>query len=59
MDLNDQYKNYTTVPMVKTDDRENTDTDDALFKDYEIREQDRWLPLANGEYSVRSLNSGN
>lgn len=50
MDLNDQYNNYTTVPLVKTDDRENTDTDDALFKDYEIREQDRWLPLANGEY---------
>jgi len=48
MDLNSQFNvNYTTVPLPKNDTRPITKEEEALYREYEIREQDRWLPLAN------------
>lgn len=41
---------YTTVPIAKNTKPDSGDEDENTYKDYEIREQDRLLPLANGEY---------
>lgn len=52
MDLNQPYNNYTTVPLNREESQELTAKEEALLKEYEIREQDRWLPLANGEFTL-------
>lgn len=54
MDLNQPYNNYTTVPLNRDESQELTAKEEALLKEYEIREQDRWLPLANGEFLFHS-----
>jgi hypothetical protein len=47
--MNFEDFNYTTVPISKSSRLDSIDDDEDTYKDYEIREQDRLLPLANGK----------